>query len=117
MRNIIRNVGLSSAGACLTDGSVAVRLGDRNNSILDNLLVPITGRHRDKIRFTEKDRARLGIDRFETSDALIRSVGRPATRPRRVSPTKPVRPNKRSEIKPVQRSDRPRAALIERRYR
>jgi DNA invertase Pin-like site-specific DNA recombinase len=79
----------------LPDGLiVAIRLGEHNNSILDYLLVPTTGTDRNTIRFTEKDRSRLGMDRFETSDALVRSVSRRVTRLSRVAPTKPARPNK-----------------------
>ena len=81
----------------LPDGLiVAIRLGEHNNSILDYLLVPTTGTDRNTIRFTEKDRSRLGMDRFETSDALVRSVSRRVTRLSRVAPTKPARPNKQS---------------------
>jgi DNA invertase Pin-like site-specific DNA recombinase len=81
----------------LPDGwIVAIRLGDRNNSILDYLLVPTTGTARNTIRFSEKVRDRLGIERFETSDALVRSVSRRVTTPSRISPTKPARPNKPS---------------------
>jgi DNA invertase Pin-like site-specific DNA recombinase len=82
----------------LPDGwIVALRLGDRNKSILDYLLMPTTGTDRNTIRFSEKDRVRLGIDLFETSDALVRSVSRRVTRLSRVSPTKPARPNKQSK--------------------
>jgi len=82
----------------LPDGLiVAIRLGEHNNSILDYLLVPTTGTDRNTIRFTEKDRSRLGMDRFETSDALVRSVSRRVTRLSRVAPTKPARPNKQSK--------------------
>jgi hypothetical protein len=63
----------------LPDGwIVALRLGEHNSSKLDYLLVPTTGTERDTIRFTEKTRDRLGIVRFETSDALVRSVNRRA---------------------------------------
>ena len=69
----------------LADGwIVVIRLGDRNQSILDYLLVPTTGTDRDVIRFSEKDRARLGIVRFETSDALVRSVSGRVARSSRV---------------------------------
>jgi DNA invertase Pin-like site-specific DNA recombinase len=81
----------------LPDGwIVAIRLGDRNNSILDYLLVPTTGTDGNTMRFSEKDRDRLGIDRFATSDALVRSISRRVTRPSRVSPPKPARLNKPS---------------------
>ena len=82
----------------LPDGSiVAIRLAEHNKSILDYLLVPTAGTDGDMIRFTEKDRSRLGMDRFETSDALVRSISRRVTRLSRVSPTKPARPNKQSK--------------------
>src|SRR6266849_4352636 len=81
----------------LPDGLiVAIRLGEHNNSIVDYLLVPTTGTDRNTIRFTEKDRGRRGIDRFETSDALVRSVSRRVTKPSRSSPTKPTQSTKQS---------------------
>jgi len=86
---------------------VVIRLGERNQSILDYLLVPTTGTDRDVIRFSEKDRARLGIVRFETSDALVRSVSGRVARSSRVSPTKPAR-----HIEPVQKKVPPRMALM-----
>jgi len=92
----------------LADGwIVVIRLGERNQSILDYLLVPTTGTDRDVIRFSEKDRARLGIVRFETSDALVRSVSGRVARSSRVSPTKPAR-----HIEPVQKKVPPRMALM-----
>ena len=82
----------------LPDGLiVAIRLGEHNNSILDYLLVQTAGTDGDMIRFTEKDRRRRGIGRFETSAALVRSVSRRVTRLIRVAPTKPARPNKQSK--------------------
>lgn len=81
----------------LPDGLiVATRLGSRNDSINDYLLVPTTGTDRNTIRFSEKDCARLGIVRFETSDALVRSIGRRVTKSSHVSPTKPERRNRLS---------------------
>ena len=89
----------------LPDGLIVViRLGERNQSILDYLLVPTTGTDRDTIRFTEKDRGRLGVDRFETSDALVRSVSRRVTKPSRVPPTKPAQPTKQSRLSQSKRT-------------
>ena len=94
----------------LPDGLIVViRLGERNQSILDYLLVPTTGTDRDMVRFTEKDRGRLGINRFETSDALVRSVSRRATKLSRASPTKPAQPTKQKRSNRSKRtSDRAR---------
>jgi DNA invertase Pin-like site-specific DNA recombinase len=83
----------------LPDGwIVAIRLGDRSKTLLDYLLVPTTGTDRNTIRFSEKRRARLGIVRFETAEALIRSVTRRVASPSRVSPTKPAQPNRQSKL-------------------
>src|ERR1700682_2789793 len=88
---------------------VGIRLDVRNKSVLDYLLVPTTGQDRNTIRFTEKDRSRLGIDRFESSDAFARSVSRLVTKPPRVAPTKPARRNKQSRSSRSKRtSDRAR---------
>jgi hypothetical protein len=82
----------------LPDGWIVVmRLGDPNKSILDYLLVPTTGTDRNIIRFVDKNRSRLGIDRFESADSLIRSVSRRTTRLGRVSSTKQAPPSKRSK--------------------
>jgi hypothetical protein len=82
----------------LSDGwIVVIRLGENNESILDYLLVPAVGTDRDTIRFSEKDLCRLGMDRFETSAALVRSVSRRVTRPSRASLAKAARPTKQSK--------------------
>lgn len=89
----------------LPDGwIVAIRLDENNKAILDYLLVPTAGADGDVIRFTEKDRDRRGIERFETSGALVRSVSRRVTKPNRTSTTKPAQPAKQS------RSSRPKRA-------
>src|SRR5881227_662898 len=75
---------------------VVIRLGENNSSILDYLLVPTAGSDGDTIRFAEKHRGRLGIERFETSDALVRSVSRRVTKLSHTSPTKPAQSTKRS---------------------
>jgi hypothetical protein len=80
---------------------VAIRLGDNNTSILDYLLAPAACTDRDAIRFSEKDRARLGMTRFETSEALVRSLSlRLTTKHGRVSQPKQARPSKQSRPNP-----------------
>jgi hypothetical protein len=76
---------------------VAIRLGDQNKSVLDYLLVPTAATDRNMIRFAEKNRSRLGIDRFESTAALIRSLSRLVTKTSRVSSSRPGRLNKRSK--------------------
>ena len=76
---------------------VAIRLGDQNKSILDYLLVPTDTTDRNMIRFVEKNRPRLGIDRFESDGALIRSLSRRVTKPCRTSSSRPTRLKKRSK--------------------
>jgi hypothetical protein len=81
----------------LPDGwIVTIRLGDHNKSALDYLLVPTTSTDRNIIRFTEKNRARLGIVRFETPRALIRSLIRRVARLSSGATTTPRRPSKQS---------------------
>jgi DNA invertase Pin-like site-specific DNA recombinase len=79
---------------------VAIRLGDNNTSILDYLLVPAACTDRDAIRFSEKDRARLGMTRFETSEALVRSLSLRLTKQGRVSQPKQARPSTHSRPSP-----------------
>jgi hypothetical protein len=76
---------------------VAIRLGDQNKSVLDYLLVPTTTTDRNMIRFVEKNRPRLGIDRFESAGALIRSLSRRVTKPSRASSSRPRQLNKQSK--------------------
>jgi DNA invertase Pin-like site-specific DNA recombinase len=76
---------------------VAIRLGDQNKSVLDYLLVPTATTDRNMIRFAETNRPRLGIDRFESTGALIRSLRRHLTKPSRISSSRPRRLNKRSK--------------------
>lgn len=81
----------------LVDGwIVVIRLGDANKSILDYLLVPATCTDRIAIRFSENDRARLGMIRFKTADALVRSVSQRLTKSERALPTSPAPPNRQS---------------------
>jgi hypothetical protein len=81
----------------LPDGwIVTIRLGDHNKSALDYLLVPTTSTDRNIIRFTEKNRARLGIVSFETPRALIRSLIRLVARSSSGVTATPGRPSNRS---------------------
>lgn len=77
---------------------VAIRLGDRNKAVLDYLLLPTTISIGRLIRFSEKARARHGIDRFERFDALARSLIRRITKKSRGAPTT-LRRSRRSRIK------------------
>jgi DNA invertase Pin-like site-specific DNA recombinase len=76
---------------------VAIRLGDQNQAVLDYLLLSTRGVVGPMVRFSEKARAPRGIDRFETSDALIRSISQCATTR---GPVSQVRPNKGSSSYP-----------------
>jgi DNA invertase Pin-like site-specific DNA recombinase len=67
----------------------AIRLAEDNEAVLDYVLLPITGEEPIQIRFSERVRIRRGIGRFETSDALIRSIIRRVAKQRRAFPTKP----------------------------
>jgi hypothetical protein len=61
------------------------------------LLVPTATTDRNMIRFAEKNRPRLGIDRFGSTAALLRSLSRHVTKPSRASSSTPRRPNKRKK--------------------
>jgi hypothetical protein len=67
---------------------VAIRLGERNKTVLDYLLLRVTGTEKQMIRFSEKARAARGIDRFDGFDALVRSLIRRVTSPSRIPTTK-----------------------------
>jgi DNA invertase Pin-like site-specific DNA recombinase len=75
---------------------VAIRLAERNKSVLDYLLLPTSGKVTRLIRFSEKARVMRGIERFETADALVRAVSRRVTSPNLVSRAKPTRRRKQS---------------------
>jgi hypothetical protein len=75
---------------------VAIRLGEQNEAVLDYLLFQTPGVAGRLIRFSEKARARRGMERFGNFDALIRSLIRRVTKPNCASPTRPARPNKQS---------------------
>jgi DNA invertase Pin-like site-specific DNA recombinase len=70
---------------------VAIRLGEQNRAVLDYLLLPTTGIVGPLIRFSEKARARRGLERFGSFNALVRSLIRRVTTTRRASPTKSAR--------------------------
>jgi len=55
---------------------IAIRLGAHNQTVLDYLLLPTPGIARPLIRFTETARPHHGIRRFESPNALIRSISR-----------------------------------------
>jgi DNA invertase Pin-like site-specific DNA recombinase len=76
---------------------VVIRLSDQNKSILDYLFVPTAATDRNMIRFSERQRIRLGIDRFGSTAALLRSLSRHVTKPSRASSSTPRRPNKRKK--------------------
>jgi DNA invertase Pin-like site-specific DNA recombinase len=85
-------------GAHLPPGwIVAIRLGEHNKGLLDYVLLRTDGLAGPLIRFSENVRGRRRIDRFETPDALVRSIIRRVTTKPRASPTKSARPNRRSK--------------------
>ena len=70
---------------------VAIRLGERNETLLDYLLLPTPKKGGALIRFSEKGRAHHRIARFERFDALVRAlIPRVAERGRDTS-TRPSR--------------------------
>ena len=74
---------------------VAIRLGEQNKEILDYLLLPTTNVIGPLARFSEKARARHGIDRFDQFDALVRPLIRRVTRKSRDAPTTSLRSRRR----------------------
>jgi DNA invertase Pin-like site-specific DNA recombinase len=78
---------------------VAIRLAERNTGLLDYLLLPTQETVRPLIRFSETARGSYGIDRYETFDALARSLIRRITKKSRALETK------------SDRSKRPRKAI------
>jgi hypothetical protein len=59
---------------------VAIRLGKNNQEVLDYVLLPTPSPVGRLIRFSEKNRARRDVRRFDTPASLIRSVSRLATK-------------------------------------
>jgi len=64
---------------------VAIRLAETNKAVLDYLLLPTSALAEPMIKFTEKARVRFKARRFETVDALIRSIVARTTRTRHAS--------------------------------
>jgi len=76
----------------LPDGwIVAIRLAQSNKAVLDYLLLPTTELVGRMIKFTEEARGRYKARRFETAEALIRSIIAGTTKTNRASPTKSAR--------------------------
>jgi DNA invertase Pin-like site-specific DNA recombinase len=78
----------------LTEWIVAIRLREQNKAVLDYLLLPATGLVGPLIRFSERARARRGLERFGSIDALVRSLIRRVTTASRVSATKSAQPSR-----------------------
>ena len=79
-----------------TGWMIAIRLTERNEAVLDYLLLRATNMAGPLMRFSEKVRERHGAESFGNFNALVKSLIRRVTRASRASPTKPARPNKRS---------------------
>ena len=75
---------------------VAIRLGEQNKAVLDYVVLSTDSLAGRLIRFTEKARARCRIDRFETPDALVRSIIRRVTTRSPASQSRSGPPNRRS---------------------
>lgn len=76
--------------------SIAIRLTERNEAVLDYLLLRTTVMTGPLMRFSEKARERHGPESFGSFDALVKSLSRRVNKASRASPTKPARPNKQS---------------------
>src|SRR5262249_33684756 len=55
---------------------VAIRLAEKNKSILDYTLMAISGAEKEQIRFSERMADRRDIKRFVTPASLVRSLSR-----------------------------------------
>ncbi len=75
---------------------VAIRLGEHNQEVLDYLLFPSSQVVGLTLKLSEAARARRGVYRFKTFDALVRSLIRRLPATSRAYPAKPVRPSKGS---------------------
>ena len=105
---------------------MAVRLGEGNDSVLDYLLLPTSEMAGSKIRFMEAGLRRFDGRRFQSygrlTQAILHQVVRRANRKTRdqcwicfCSQVKPVGTS--ATKKALQKKDRPRAALIDLKYR
>ena len=74
---------------------VAIRLAEGNKTVLDFVLLPTTEMIGSVLKLSERTRVRRRLHRFETFDALVRSISR-VTKPSRGSKTKPVQRTKQS---------------------
>ncbi|WGR73897.1 MULTISPECIES: hypothetical protein [unclassified Bradyrhizobium] len=76
--------------ACLPPGWIAaIRLTEHNNAVLDYVLLPTDGKVKRTVRFSEAARARRGIARFNTANALVRAITRRLTKEGRAGPATP----------------------------
>ncbi|WP_249128699.1 MULTISPECIES: hypothetical protein [unclassified Bradyrhizobium] len=73
---------------------IAVRLGERNEAVLDYLLLRTADVTGSLMRFTERARLRHGPESFETFDALVKTLIRRVTKPGRASPARPAQRKK-----------------------
>jgi DNA invertase Pin-like site-specific DNA recombinase len=82
----------------LSDWNVAIRLVERSDAVLDYLLLPPAESAHSLIRFSEAARVRRGIKRFQTVEAVVRSVSRYAAGPRGIEGANSARRSTRSKL-------------------
>jgi hypothetical protein len=73
---------------------VAIRLAEHNKNVLDYLLFPTTNFPGPLFRFSESVRARRRIDRYESFDALMRTLTRRVATTRTCASTKSSPPKR-----------------------
>ncbi|WP_063614252.1 recombinase family protein [Bradyrhizobium sp. Cp5.3] len=78
----------------------AVRLAEHNKSVRDYVLLSTDGNAVRTIAFSERARARRGIVRFESRDALARAIAKRVTRKVRASEATAAQESKRSRSRP-----------------
>jgi Recombinase len=71
---------------------VAIRLGRQNEDVLDYVLVPSTSFFGVWLRFSERQRRALKMERFDTFEALAQSLVRRVSKPPASTPLKRQRP-------------------------
>lgn len=76
----------------------AIRLDENNTSVLDYVLLPITGQERQQTRFSERVRTKRAIERFDTAYELARSLSRRLTKQGRAFRAMPAPLSKRPKI-------------------
>jgi DNA invertase Pin-like site-specific DNA recombinase len=93
--------------------SIAIRLGERNEAILDYLLLPMPSSTRTWIWFSEESRAARNIDRFETFEEVARSLIRRVNETAQITSTDRQRSkaigSKSKHVQPPRKND-PRAS-------